>query len=93
LKRVAHLLAEQLFRLGPQVRIVPLSQIDVADASGLTAVHTNRVLQKLRKLGVLSEKRCIEVVNRECLHEVAAFDSRYLKAVDTLSLWDIRIEG
>jgi CRP-like cAMP-binding protein len=92
LRRVAHLLAEQLFRLGPEVRIVPLSQIDLADASGLTAVHANRVLQELRKCGVLSEKRCIEVVNRERLHEVAAFDSRYLKAVDALSRWDIRIE-
>jgi CRP-like cAMP-binding protein len=91
LKRVAHLLAEQLYRLGPEVRIVPVSQIDVADASGLTAVHTNRVFQDLRRLGVLSEKRSIEVVSRKRLNEVAAFDSRYLDSAESLSRWDIRI--
>jgi CRP-like cAMP-binding protein len=93
LKRVAHLLCEQLYRLGSGSRVVPLSQIDVADAIGLTAVHTNRTLQDLRKLGLLSEKRCIEVVDKERLQDVAAFDGRYLDPAVTLSRWDIRIEG
>jgi CRP-like cAMP-binding protein len=92
-KRVAHLLCEQLYRLGSGSRIVPLSQIDVADAVGLTAGHTSRTLQDLRKLGLLSEKRCIEVVDKERLQEVAAFDSHYLDPADALSRWDVRIEG
>lgn len=92
-QRVAHLLCEQLSRLGPENSVIPLSQIDVADTVGLSVVHTNRILQELRKLGVLSEKRCIEVVNKERLQELAAFDGRYLDPSESPSRWDLRFEG
>jgi CRP-like cAMP-binding protein len=38
---------------GPRARAAtfPLTQVDIADASGLTAVHVNRTLQELRKEG------------------------------------------
>ena len=92
LQRVAHLLCEQLFRLGPDNRVIPLNQIDVADTVGLSVVHTNRTFQDLRKLGVLSEKRRIEVVNYERLQQLAAFDGRYLDPSEPLSRWELRIE-
>lgn len=93
LQRVAHLLCEQLSRLGPKTSVIPLSQIDIADTVGLSVVHTNRVFQDLRKLGVLSDKRCIEVVHKERLRELAAFDGGYLVAGETLSRWDVRVEN
>jgi CRP-like cAMP-binding protein len=93
LQRVAHLLCEQLFRVGPNNLVIPLSQIDVADTVGLSVVHTNRIFQDLRKLGVLSEKRRIEVVNNERLQKLAAFDGRYLDPNESLSRWELRIEN
>jgi CRP-like cAMP-binding protein len=92
LQRVAHLLCEQLFRRGPQNPVIPLSQIDVADTVGLSVVHTNRIFQELRQLGVLSKRRLIEVVNTERLQELAAFDGRYLDLSASLSRWDLRID-
>jgi len=92
-QRVAHLLCEQLFRLGPDNRVIPLNQIEVADTVGLSIVHTNRSFQDLRRLGVLSEKRCIEVVDTKRLKEIAVFDSRYLDPSEFLSRWDLHIEG
>ena len=93
LQRVAHLLCEQLFRLGPDNRVIPLNQIEVADTVGLSVVHANRIFQDLRRLGVLSEKRRIEVVDKKRLKELAVFDGRYLDASEFLSRWDLRLEG
>jgi CRP-like cAMP-binding protein len=91
-RRVAHLLCEQLCRLGPTATVVPLSQIEVADTVGLSVVHTNRSLQELRRLCVLADKRCIEVVNKQRLQELAAFDGRYLDPSASLSRWDLRFD-
>lgn len=93
LQRVAHLLCEQLTRLGTDEQVIPLTQIEVADAAGLSVVHINRVFRELRQLGVLSQQRAIEVVYREPLQEIAAFDDRYLDVSESLSQWDLRIEG
>ena len=92
LQRVAHLLCEQLARLGIDEGVIPLNQVDVADAGGLSVVHTNRIFQELRLLGVLSKQRLVEVVNKERLQELAAFDGRYLDLSGTLSRWDLRID-
>src|SRR5215468_3694765 len=96
LERVSHLLCEQLHRrraIGIDSGVVPLTQIDLADAAGLSVVHINRVFQDLRKLGVISASgRTIEVVNRERLAEIANFDSRYLTMPAALSNWDISAE-
>jgi CRP-like cAMP-binding protein len=93
LQRVAHLLCEQLTRLGIDEGVIPLNQIDVADAAGLSVVHTNRIFQELRQLGMLSKQRLIEVVNKERLQELAAFDGRYLDPSESLSRWDLRIDA
>jgi CRP-like cAMP-binding protein len=92
LQRVAHLLCEQLVRLGIAEGVIPLSQIEIADAAILSVVHANRILQELRQLGLLSKRRVIEVVNRERLQELADFDARYLDPSETLSRFDLRID-
>jgi CRP-like cAMP-binding protein len=92
LERVAHLLCEVLTGLGIDAGVIPLTQIDVADAAGLSAVHTNRIFQELRQLGVLSENRCIEVVNKEHLQQLASFDGHYLNPRESLSQWDLRFD-
>jgi CRP-like cAMP-binding protein len=57
----------------------PLTQEQVADATGLTAVHTNRTLQFLRKDGLISlSSRTLTVLDWEGLKDVGEFDERYL---------------
>ncbi len=92
LQRVAHLLCEQLVRLGIDEGVIPLSQIDIADAGGLSVVHANRIFQELRQFGVLSKQRLIEVVDKERLWELAAFDGRYLDLCASLSRWNLCID-
>lgn len=96
LERVSHLLCEQLHRrraIGIDGGDVPLTQIDLADVAGLSVVHVNRVIQDLRRLGVISAtSRTIEVVNWERLVDIANFDVRYLTVPAALSAWDIRAE-
>ena len=63
-ERIAHLfceLATRMRKIGlEQVDggyEVPLTQMDLADALGLTSVHVNRVLQKLREKGFIDFRR------------------------------------
>lgn len=63
-ERIAHLfceLATRMHKIGlPQVDggyEAPLTQTDLADALGLTSVHVNRVLQKLRERGFIDFRR------------------------------------
>lgn len=83
LSRIAHLICEQMARLeaiGADSAVIPLTQVDLSDAAGLSVVHTNRTVNELRELGVLSkDNRAIEVVDRDRLVEIAKFDGRYLK--------------
>jgi CRP-like cAMP-binding protein len=82
LPRIAHLICEQMARLeaiGTVGTVIPLTQVDLADAAGLSVVHMNRTVQDLRELGILSKnRRGIEVVHREGLVDIAKFDWRYL---------------
>jgi CRP-like cAMP-binding protein len=83
--RIAHLLCELSVRL----RVVgmadersyklPLTQADLADATGLTSIHVNRMLKQLRD-GGLATFRGGEVVihDWEGLRRIAEFDPRYL---------------
>lgn len=57
--RIAHLLCELAIRLDSttedgRVYHLPLTQEHIADATGLTAVHTNRTIQGLRREGLIS---------------------------------------
>ena len=90
LERVAHLLCEQLARreaVGIGGTRLPISQIDVADAAGLSIVHVNRTIQSLRSRNILSKASSIEVIDRKQLAQVAKFDGRYLDMPRLLSRW------
>jgi CRP-like cAMP-binding protein len=82
LERIAHLLCEQIVRLeaiGINGCAIPMTQVDLADAAGLSTVHMNRTIQDLRQLGVLMKNsRAIAVAHRDRLAEIAKFDARYL---------------
>lgn len=50
----------------------PITQEDIADALGLTSIHVNRVLQTLRKRGLIECKnRCLRVYDKTALAECA----------------------
>ena len=83
--RIAHLLCELAIRLekiggGREGSFeFPLTQEQVADATGLTPVHTNRTLQKLRKDGLIQlTGRSLELLDWAGLKEVGDFDEMYL---------------
>ena len=83
--RVAHLLCELHLRM-TMVGLVerdhfdlPLTQEELADAVGLTPVHTNRVLQRLRKAGLIELRgRALTVLDVEAIRRAAGFDPSYL---------------
>ena len=97
LPRIASIICEQLVRLEAiniKSAVIPLTQIDLADAGGLSVVHVNRIVRELRDLGALSNRRrTIEVANRERLAQLAGFDRRYLNMPGLLSGWKIDLEG
>lgn len=85
LARIAHIFCELLVRL----RIVglasetgyalPLTQADLADATGLTSVHVNRMLKKLRDENLLTFRGGKATIGDwEQLQRVAEFDPTYL---------------
>ena len=82
--RIAHLLCELADRLKSSgvtgsIYDFPLTQEQIADATGLTAVHTNRTLQSLRKDGLISLTASrLEINDWERLAEFADFNERYL---------------
>jgi CRP-like cAMP-binding protein len=85
LSRVAHLFCEVLTKtravgLSDSLECpFPLSQIQLADATGLSAVHANRVLQRMRKDGLIKlEDRILTVLDWNALKEVGDFDPAYL---------------
>ena len=83
--RIAHLLCEFARRLevaglaGREGYEFPMTQEQLADATGLTAVHVNRTLRTLEKEGLLCrERRFIQVPDWERLRSVAGFNELYL---------------
>lgn len=85
LERVSHLLCELCFRLrnvaGNEASryVMPFSQIILADAVGLTPVHVNRVLRKLRQEGALEMGGAsITICDLPVLARIAGFDDNYL---------------
>ena len=96
LQRVAHLLCEQLVRreeVGLNSATIPLLQMDLADALGLSFVHVNRMLQELRSLNILSQEgRTIKVVDRQRLVTIASFDGNYMNSPQLFSSWQLKME-
>jgi CRP-like cAMP-binding protein len=84
IERVAHLVCELCIRAhgaepAPTDFEIPISQIVLADALGMTPVHINRMLRELRERGIIAMRRgSISVLSPEVLAEVAGFDGNYL---------------
>jgi CRP-like cAMP-binding protein len=83
--RLAHLFCEMMLRadaigLSRGERFpFPLSQAELADATGLTAVHVNRTIQRLRADGLISTRHAdITVEDWNGLAEAGSFDPAYL---------------
>jgi CRP-like cAMP-binding protein len=83
--RIAHLLCEFARRLevaglaheyGYQL---PMTQEQLADATGLTPVHVNRVLKLLEREGLIRrDRRFVAIPDWEALRRVAGFSETYL---------------
>lgn len=83
--RIAHLLCEFALRLeaaglGDHLEWeLPMTQEQLADCTGLTPVHVNRMLQALGKDGVISRtRRSVTVNDWKALAETGDFESTYL---------------
>ena len=83
--RVAYLLCELLWRYHAVGLAVdhsfelPLTQVELADTLGLTAVHINRILQDLRRQRLIVLKNRTVVLNDlKALQAVAEFSRSYL---------------
>jgi CRP-like cAMP-binding protein len=85
LQRVAHLMCELYVRAhniglikGDRFEL-PLTQVVLGDALGLSAVHVNRVLRKLRVSGVMElTAGSLIISDISKLAYVAGFDENYL---------------
>ena len=84
-ERLSHLLIELYMRLNTVGRAhsgrcdFPLTQNDLADATGLTSVHVNRTLQELRRDGLIElERKQLQILDMPRLMDVAMFNPNYL---------------
>lgn len=85
ISRIAHLLCELALRLDSAGLAhggrydIPLTQEQIADCTGLTPVHVNRVLKELARLGLIErERRSVAILQWPQLREVGDFSARYL---------------
>jgi CRP-like cAMP-binding protein len=84
-QRLAHLFVELYLRL-KTVGLThdgscdfPLTQNDLAEATGLTPVHVNRMLQELRRDGLIQlERKQLRVADIEQLMDVSMYNPNYL---------------
>jgi len=90
-ERVAHFLLElgarlSLVGMGDETGFAcPLTQYFLADAIGLSAVHVNRVLRKLREKGLLTFRDGhVQFDDYDRLVDFAQFDATYLDQVGPL---------
>jgi len=85
LERVAHLFCELFFRLrsaGLTEEMscgFPLTQAELADATGMSTVHVNRTLQELRALRLITlSNRVLSITDLDRLMQVGMFNANYL---------------
>jgi CRP-like cAMP-binding protein len=85
ISRLSHLLCELALRLEEAGLAIdrryqlPMTQEQLADCTGLTPVHVNRVLKELGRLGLISrDKRSVEILEWDQLQRIADFNTRYL---------------
>ena len=83
--RVAYLLCELLWRYeavglaNDRSVELPLTQTELGDALGLTAIHVNRVLKRLRSDGLIETRhRTLHMLNVAGLQKIGGFNQDYL---------------
>jgi CRP-like cAMP-binding protein len=83
--RLAHVIVELRERLKAIGRVegnsfeMPLTQEQIGEALGITAVHANRVIRQLREDGIVDVHRGrVTVIDEVRFLELADFDNRYL---------------
>jgi CRP-like cAMP-binding protein len=84
-ERMAHLLCEFFIRMRAvglvdgQSCELPMTQAELADALGLSTVHTNRTLQELRRDNLITLRgKNLVVSDLEALQAAALFNANYL---------------
>ena len=88
-EQIAHLICELYIRLGitgligdDQSFTLPLTQTELGEALGLSAVHVNRSLQQLRSEGLFTwQNQSVRILDWDGLQRRASFDARYLHLV------------
>jgi CRP-like cAMP-binding protein len=85
LERVAHVICELFERLKVVGMVdgnsfaFPVTQMDLADATGLSTVHLNRTLQELRASGLITLRdRSLTILDFQILSNTAMFNPTYL---------------
>lgn len=83
--RLAHLFCEIMLRLkviGESDGVTcafPVTQIDLADAAGISPVHVNRIIQEMRNRNLIDlDRKTLRIVNWRALCEAGDFNSLYL---------------
>ncbi|MCJ2032896.1 Crp/Fnr family transcriptional regulator [Methylobacterium sp. J-068] len=85
IRRIAHLFCELLMRFravglarGDSYEL-PVSQLDLAETTGLSTVHVNRTLQELKRQGLIELRaRSLMIRNLARLQTLGEFDAGYL---------------
>jgi CRP-like cAMP-binding protein len=89
--RVAHLVCELAARL-QTIELarnlcfaIPLTQAELADACGISSVHANRVVQELRRLGLIEwDSRQVRIRNWSGLARIGDFSAEYLQLPEAI---------
>ena len=87
LQRLSHFFCEMKLRLARVGQVaedgsfeLPINQMALADTIGLTPVHINRTLQRLRSDGLLRlYQRRLFIIDTDRLAAIAGFDDSYLQ--------------
>lgn len=86
LARTAHLLSELAVRLssngadGPKEYYLPMTQVALGDALGMSTVHTNRCIRELTRRRLITwASGTLKVLDQVALAEVGHFDNAYLQ--------------
>jgi CRP-like cAMP-binding protein len=84
--RVAHVLCELAVRLQAVdlarnlAFLIPWTQTDLADACGISSVHANRVVQELRRMGLVDwDARQVKIRDWDGLARLGDFSDHYLQ--------------
>lgn len=87
LQKLSHFFCEMMLRLSRIGQVaddgsfeLPINQMALADTTGLTPVHINRTLQRLRSDGLIRlNQRRLSIIDTDRLAAIAGFDDSYLQ--------------